>query len=387
MSIMQPSEQQSNPGINIASEFGVVDVVKVLAKRKSILIGLPIIFAVCTALISSSMPNIYKSTTTILPREQTQANVAAMLTQLGALGGGLSIQIPIDPNTRIPADLYIGMLKSRSVLDNLIHRLDLKKVYATQSDEVARRVLGASSTIKPGKGGLIEIEVEDIDSKRAAQIANAYVDELLRLVKALGLTSASQRRIFFERQLRMTEENLAAAKVSLSTKSNANTVINEKAVNIEATARLRAQISAKELQLNSMQAFANPSNQEYGWGQQELAKMRTELARYELGNEVAVGGLHKQNTQRMRYQPLLEVKYYEALTELIAKQYDLARLDDAKDSSIIQVLDKAVEPDAPLKPRRAVMVFSAALFGLCFAIFAVYAFDIMRVGRFFIAKK
>jgi uncharacterized protein involved in exopolysaccharide biosynthesis len=381
------TEPRSHAAHSMASiqpkELGMVDVLNALARHKVFLFIMPLLFAVCAALISRTLPDIYMANTKILPREQSQADAAAVLHQLGNLGGTLSIQIPIDPNTKISNDLYISMLKSRSVADSLIQSMDLKKIYHAPSNEAARNILAANSKINLERGGVIAIEVEDADPKRAAKIANAYVDELLKLTKALGLTSASQRRAYIERRLHAAQEKLAAARTALSAHAAA-AVNNENSdghAAVEAVAQLRAEISAKEIELSALQAFSRTGSQEYRRNEQILIGLQNELAKHPLaGAGFDVAKRDKQDTSYANI--LYDAKYHETLTSLLKKQYNIVKLEETDDSSILEVLDKAVETESPIKPKRAVIILISALFGLCIAVFKILLFDAVRLKQF-----
>jgi uncharacterized protein involved in exopolysaccharide biosynthesis len=217
---------------------------------------------------------------------------------------------------------------------------------------------------------LITITVDDKDPKRAAEIANVYVSELFRLMKTLAVTDASQRRLFYERQLAATKDNLAQAEMALKSTIDTHGVISvdtESRSILETVARLRAQASAKEIQLTAMRAFLTPNNPEYRRAEEELNGLRIELAKLENGRgaqDVTAGkqgGL--ENIKLLR-----DLKYQQMLYEVLAKQYEVARIDEAKDPSVIQVLDPAVIPERKAKPRRAIIVLVSTAIGLVFAV-------------------
>jgi tyrosine-protein kinase Etk/Wzc len=348
-----------------ADEKNLLDLLIVLAKYKTWIIGLPLVASIAAGAVSYALPNVYKATTKLVPPQQPQSSAAALLSQIG---GGASLAGLKNSN-----DLYIGMLKSRTVADRLIGSFQLEKVYETTSVEGTRKALEGNTTIAAGKEGLITIEVEDRDRKRAANLANAYVSELLRLSKVLAVTEASQRRLFFEQQLETAKNNLANAEVKLKGQLDTSGVVNVDAASlavIETTGRVRAQISAKEIQLNSMRAFLTPSNPDYRRAEEELSSLRNELSRLENGRksgEDSSGSADTRHTGFKNIQLLRDVKYFQMLYELLAKQYEIARLDEAKDPSIVQVLDPAVEPEHKYKPRRAfiVLVTGALTFAMC----------------------
>lgn len=353
------TEIQASAGVSI------IDLLITVTKRKRLVIGLPIFLALAAAAISLAIPDTFKANTKILPPQQAQSGAVALLSQLGGVAGAAAGAAGI----KNPNDLYIGMLRSRTVSDRLISRFNLRAVYDLQYDDSVRKKLEENSAIASGKDGLITIEVEDTDRKRAAALANAYAEELLRLTKSIAVTEASQRRLFFEQQLGTAKANLASAELALRTAMVTTGVISVDAQSravVETSSRLRAQLAAKEIQVSSMGAFVTTSNPEYLRAAQELRSMRAELARQEngapagasaAGATVSADGL--ENIKLLR-----DVKYFQMLYELLSKQYEVARLDESKDASIIQVLDKAVEPERKYRPLRALIVAVAGIIGL-----------------------
>src|SRR6267154_3961458 len=328
-------------------EVSLLDLLIVLAKLKRIVLGVPFVGAVVAAIISLLMPNIYTGTTRILPPQQSASAATALLNQLGGAAGVLAGATGGALGIRNPNDLYVGMLKSRTVADNLITRFDLSKVYKEELQSSTRTALQGNTSIAAGRDGIIAIEVDDKDPKRAAELANAYVDELMNLTRVLAVTEASQRRLFFERQLLQVKDNLTAAEMVARQglqKGGLAQVDAQGRSMIEVTARLRAQISAKEVQIGSMRTFAAEGNPELQRTQQELEALKRELSRAEVSSLIAgvgkgddTGRSGLANLGRLR-----DLKYYEFLYELLAKQYELAKIDEAKDATIVQVMDRAI---------------------------------------------
>lgn len=350
----------TEPGkVEAASEFTILDLLIVLAKHKKFILGLPLAVAVISAGISLTLPNAYQATTKLLPPQQPQSGASALLSQLGGAAGLAGIG-----GMKNPSDLYIGILKSRTVSDNLVARFDLKKRYDTKSQEAARNRLQGSTVIVAGKDGMITVAVEDQDQKFVAGLANAYVDELQRLTRTLAITEASQRRVFFERQLETAKNNLAKVEMSLKGAMDTRGVISvdsESRAILETAARLKAQVSLKEIQLGSMRAFVTAQNPEFRRVTEELGSLRNELAKLE-GGRAGVAQPSENNQAGLdNIQLMRDLKYYQMLYELLAKQYEVARLDEAKEPSLIQVLDPAVEPERKSKPKRALIVLAATL--------------------------
>src|SRR5216683_6308314 len=361
-----------------SDEISLLDLLIVLAKYKRTVLGIPFVVAVAAAIISLLLPNIYTGTTRILPPQQSASAATAVLNQLGGALGGFAGAAGGALGIRNPNDLYVGMLKSRTVADNIIARFDLNKIYEEGLQSSARNMLQRNTTISAGRDGIISIEVDDKDPKRAADLANAYVDELTKLTKVLAVTEASQRRLFFERQLVQAKDNLTAAEVAARQglqKGGLAQVDAQGRSMIEVTARLRAQISAKEVQLGAMRTFAAEGNPELQRTQDELQALKRELGRIEGSLPVAVAGKGGEagHTGLDNLGRLRDVKYYEFLYELLAKQYELAKIDEAKDATVIQVMDKAIESDRKSKPKRTLIVLFSTLAALFASILWAFA--------------
>jgi uncharacterized protein involved in exopolysaccharide biosynthesis len=351
------------PGVVSGNEtgFGLFDLVIALARRKKLIVGLPIVVAALAAVASGLLPNVYQANTKLLPPQQSQSGAAALLSQLGGVAGAAAGVAGI----KAPNDLYIGMLRSRTVADQIISKFDLKKVYEVDTLERARKKLEEKTYIISGKDGLISIAVEDNDPQRVAQLANGYVDQLNKLTQALAVTESSQRRIFFEQQLLMAKNNLAAAEMKLKGVLDTRGIVSVDSDSrsiVETIGRVRAQLSAKQIQLDSMNAFVTENNPEYKRVEQELSSLRSELSKLENGRP-AVAGNADAGSKRAGINGislLRDVQYYQMLYDLLAKQYEVARLDEAKDPSIIQVLDPAIKPERKSKPNRSLLVLVSA---------------------------
>jgi uncharacterized protein involved in exopolysaccharide biosynthesis len=348
----------------------LIGLMVVLARRKRTIFGLMAATAIVAGAITAALPEAYESTTKILPPQQAQSGTAALLSQLGGAAGLASGMAGL----KNPGELYVGLLKSRTIADALIARFDLKKVYGTSLQATTRKQLADKTLVTLGKDSLITIEVEDKDPQRAAKLANAYVDQLFALNKNLAVTEAAQRRVFFEQQLKTAKDNLASAEIALKKGLDSRGVISvdvESRSMAETVGRLRAQISAKEIELNSIKAFLTETNPTYQRVEQELASLRTELSKLENGRgpqngispNLATSGSGLENIKLLR-----DVKYFQMLYELLAKQYEAARLDEARDPSVIQVLDPAIAAERPAKPRRPLIVVLATLFAGFFSV-------------------
>jgi tyrosine-protein kinase Etk/Wzc len=351
-----------------SEESDLLDAVIILAKHKKLIVGFTSAMAVLAVAVSLVLPNVYKATAKLMPPQQSQSGAAALLSQLG----GVANMAAGVAGLKNPNDLYVGMLQSRTVADNIIARFKLKDVYDTDSLEKARMKLDDNTNVRAGKDGLITIEVEDRDQKLVANLANAYAEELLKLTGVLAVTEAGQRRLFYERQLELAKNNLASAEIKLKGGLDRYGVISvdaESRAVLATVARLRAEASAKEIEISSMRSFVTPENPDFKRATEELKSLRSELSKLENGRKdeadqtASSGQAGLENIKVLR-----DVKYYQMLYELLAKQYELARLDEAKDAATIQVLDKAVEPERKFKPKRAIIVIVSTMLAFAAAI-------------------
>ena len=363
-------------------EIGLLDCLVILAKRKRLLIGVPFASAVLAAMLSFAIPNVYMASTKIFPPQQSQSSAAALLSQLGGMAGALAGSGGLKNSN----DLYVAMLKSQTVADHLIEKFNLKRVFDLDSQEETRKLLEAKTVIALGKDGLITISVEDRDKKLVANLANAYVSELFDLTKNLAVTDAAKRRIFYERQFVQEKDNLAAAEVALKRGLSSQGMLNvdsESRVIVETVGRLRAEVSAKEIKLNSMSAFVTASNPEYRKVQEELISLKAELSKLENGRAEQSGEKQKANDTPAGLENiklLRDVKYHQMLYELLAKQFEIARMDEAKDPSIVQVLDPAVEPERKSKPHRAFIVITVLISSFLLVVGWIFAQECISGG-------
>ena len=358
--MIQEKTTGSQQGIDSREgDFSPVDVLIILAKSKKLIIFFPLVAVMVAIVVTLLLPNVYKASVTLLPPQQAQSATAAILSQLGGVAGAAAGVAGL----KNPNDLYVGMLKSRTIANSLIEKYDLKKVYDLESLEKTRAALESNSLVSSAKDGLITITVEDKNQKLVAKIANSYSEELLKLTRTLAITEAAKRRLFFEQQLTLAKNNLATAEMLLKSALDVRGVISvdsDSRAIVETVSRLRAQVSAKEIQLNSMDVFVTKNNQEYKRIQAELISLRAELSKLENGRVGEVTPAQNLNNQAglENIKILRDVKYYQMLYELLSKQYEAARLDEAKDSSIIQVLDPATEPERKSGPKRAIIVIA-----------------------------
>jgi uncharacterized protein involved in exopolysaccharide biosynthesis len=355
-------------------EINLMDLMLVLAKHNRFILKLTGSVAVLAVVVSLLLPNIYTGKTVILPPQQQGSSSASLLLgQLGGMAGGAV-------GLKNPSDLYVGLLKSDTVADELIQQFHLSTLYDTKTLTDARKALESASSIAANKDGFITIEFSNKDPKLAAAVANAYVVCLSRLSQTFAIGEAAQRRLFFEKQLKITSDNLGLAELALENtqeKTGLIQVDKQGAAMINAVASLRAQVTAQEVQLATMRSFATEHNPDYIKSEQTLISLKSQLADVERGNVMGDGDvlvptnkIPEAGLEVMR--KMRDEKYQETLYELLSKQYEMAKLDEAREAALIQVVDKAQVPEKKSKPKRALIVLLSTF--MAFFVGIVWAF-------------
>jgi len=332
-------------------EISLLDLALVVAENLRLLVLGPLAAGLLALGISFAVTPTFTAKTVIMPPQQTQSSAAAALQGLGALAGAAGAAAGL----KSPADQYVSLIQSTTVEDKLIERFKLMQVYDVKFKADARKQLETSSRISAGKkDNLISIEVDDEDPKRAADIANAYVEELELLTNQLAMTEAQQRRLFFETQLQQTKARLAQAQKELQAAGfNEGAIRAEPKAAAESFAKLRAEVTAAEVRVQSMRGYLTETAPEFRQAQVNLQALRSQLARLEGSDKAAAQGDY---VDRFR-----EFKYQETLFDLLVRQLEVAKLDESREGAAIQVVDPATPPERKSKPRKAMVAVVATL--------------------------
>jgi uncharacterized protein involved in exopolysaccharide biosynthesis len=338
-------------------EISLLDLLQVIVDNLRLLVLGPLVCGLAALGISFAITPTFTAKTQFLPPQQQQSAAASMLASLGALGGLAGAATGI----KSPADQYISFMKSVSLQDALIERFKLLEKYEVKLKSDARLVLTNNVRITSGKDGLISVEADDKDPKFAADLANAHVEELHNLLGRLAVTEAQQRRMFFEKQLQITKENLAKADLALKSSGINSTVLKSSPSSaVEEVARLKAGMSVQEVKVGSMRNYLTESAPEFKQALSELTSLKAQLAKAEKEEPAAQGV----SDYFARYR---EFKYQETMFELFAKQFELAKVDESREGAVIQVLDVAEPPDREAKPKKA-MIALITMFVIAFMI-------------------
>jgi len=367
----QEMESRTVPG---EDEIELTELFRALFRRRRLILGITVASAVIALVVSLLLPVYYKAETRILPPQDKGSNLAA---QLMGQAGGLIALAGGAAGVKSQGELFVAMTKSRTVLDRMVDRFDLMKLYKGKYREDARKnLVGSLKVQEDRKSGIISLAVEDRDPKRAADMANAFVEELKSLAGGLAISEAGQRRMFFEEQIRHTKESLARAEEEVKgfqQRTGAFQVDAQSKAIIEGIANLRARIAVKEVEAKVLRSFATAQNPDLQKTEEEVRALRTELEKVESGKGRGFDPL--MSSERvpaigMEYlRKLRQLKYNETLYELLVKQFELAKLDEARDAVVIQVIDQAVPPERRSRPKRALIVLLSTASMLFLSVF------------------
>jgi tyrosine-protein kinase Etk/Wzc len=351
-------------------EISFAELFSALRRRVRVIVWVVSITACVSTATAFLIPAEYTAEAVILTPQQAQSSLSAMALLAGAGPGmgssGLSLLSGFGLHN--PSDLYVGILESRTIVDALINRFQLKEVYGDRYFQKARKHLARRTSIKAGKDTLIHIQVDDRDPPRAARLANAYVEELSLRNATVALTEASQRRLFFEGQIAKEKELLAKTEIALrDTEQFSGLVVptGQAEALIRSASQLHAEILSREAQLAGMHTYVADDNPRFQTVNHELATLKRELATLEGGEHVAgtpevpIGKLPQAGLDYVR--KYRDLKYHEGLFEALSKQYEAARLDEAKAAPLVQVIDSAVVPERRSWPPRTLIILISTL--------------------------
>ncbi len=360
-----PNTDPVRPGYEDDDEINLLDLLLVLAKNKWLIIGSCAATFVLACVYTLTLPNIYTATARILPPQKESGGLGAMMGNMGGLAALAGINVGGGSG-----DLYVGMLESRTLSDAIIARFGLMEKYEWETRSGAYDALKDKARFALGKtDGIIAVSVDDEDPQLAAAMANAYVEELKTLNVRLNLNSAGRERQFLEDRLAVVETDLTAAEERLKEFQETNKAIkiDQQAQSIiEAISRLKGELASKEVELGVLLSFQTEQNPQVRALRESVAQLKEQLGRMESSPQgqrisgdifIATSEVPQLGLQYARL--MRDFKVQETLYELLTKQYEVAKINEAKNTSTLQVLDEAFVPDRKSKPKRALMVLVA----------------------------
>jgi len=365
------------------TEVSLLDLLVLLVGRKRFILRFVLGAAVLSIVVSLLLPIRYEAKVVLLPPQQNSSIGSALMGQLGNLGalGSLARVAGGGLGVKNPADMYVWLRTSRTVEDAMVERFGLMKEYRLKLMSDTRKELERRTTAIAGtKDGLIRLSIEDRDPKRAAEMANGYVEEFRKLSASLAITEAARRRLFFEQQVQQAKDKLTEAEEAMAKTQQATGVLqidSQARALIESAAVLRGQVVAKQVQIEGMRSFATDDNPSLVLAKQELAALQSQLehvagSQSDAGSDINLskGRVTQSGMQYLRR--FRDLKYQETVFELLAKEFEVAKLDEAREGSIIQVVDAAVPPDKKSSPHRTLIVLATTILSFFVAAFWVF---------------
>ena len=354
-----------------------LDILLIITRRKKLVGMVTAICAGIALILAFALPQEYTATVIVLPPQGNSSMSSMLASQLSGMAGGVSGMASSMLGMKNINDMYVSMLKSQSVEDSVVRTYGLQSEYRKKYLVDARKALENHTKIDGStKDGLIRLSFTDRDPNRSAEIANGYVEQFKSLSQHLAITEASQRRVVFENQLEKTKVDLENADEALK-KTQLSTgmvqVDGQARAMIDSAARLRAQIVAKEVQIQAMRSYAGDENPALTQAQTELDGLRGQFSKM-VGSKggssddvfLPKGAVPEAGLEYVRR--LRDVKYYEAIFEILAKQLELAKLDEAREGAFIQVVDPATTPEKKSFPKRGMLMLGGVAAGFTFGI-------------------
>ena len=350
-------------------EINLLDIFIVLLKHKKLIISITGIAAILSIIISLILPPVYEAKTSIMPplgiSRSSSMSAAAAALGLGAIA-------------KNPSDVYVDLLKSNFVVDNIIKEFNLTKLYKAKNIDIARKdVLKHLDAKADLKTGIITIGYKDKDPKRAAQIANAFVDQLRYLNNHLAVTKAAVEKRFFQKELKKAYKKLLEAEKNAESFQKKTGVIELKPqaqASINTIANLKAQIAAQEAKLAAMSTYATPQNPDYKKTEASIASLEAELSALESNaKSSALPSIKKVPEVYGKYINIqTELGFRKAVYSMLLKLYQQASIQEAKGAPLIQVIDKATPPHLRISPKRTLIVVVSTLAAFFISIFIAF---------------
>ena len=368
--------------------------VRLLWEHRRLLARVAICGLVASTLIAFLIPARYESTARLMPPDnQSTTGLAAAAAAMSGVGAGLGGVASDLLGLKSTSDIFVGILTSRTIQDKLIQQFDLKKLYWDRRMEDARRDLAEHTSVSVDrKSQIIAISVTDHDPKRAAAMAQAYVEELNRLVAELSTSSARRERLFLEERLKAVNQDLEVAEKEFSQFSSKNTAIDIKEQGkamVEAAATLQGQYIAAQSELEGLKQIYTDNNVRVRSVRARIAELKRQLEKLGGKGEQASESSGQQQRPDFLYPsirklPLLGVTYadlyrrtrvQEAVFETLTKQYELAKVQEAKEIPTVKVLDIPIVPEKKSFPPRLLIIFMGTT--LAFAAATTWVFGKM----------
>ncbi|HEV2418107.1 MAG TPA: Wzz/FepE/Etk N-terminal domain-containing protein [Terriglobia bacterium] len=341
-----------------------------------------------STLIAFLIPKSYTSMAQLMPPDTQSSSGMAMMAALTARGGGFGSVAEDLLGLQSSGALFIGVLRSQTAQERLIQEFGLQKVYGKKLVTDARTELDENTSISEDrKSGIISISVTDHDPKRAAAIANGYVNQLNALVAELSTSAARRERVFLEQRLKVAKRDRDAASNQLalfSSKNNTLDIQTEGKAMLDAAGTLAGQMIAAQSELEGLRQIYTDNNPRVRALNARVGELRKQLEKLSgTGADAATTGdssLAVSNGMpypTIRSLPLLGARYsdyysrakiQETVFELLTEQYELAKIEEAKETPSVKVLDPGQVPERKSFPSRSLIIFEGTFVVLAISV-------------------
>jgi uncharacterized protein involved in exopolysaccharide biosynthesis len=386
-----PVEPRSSARAESRSREDKITVLRLLWSRRAWIGRVVLVAIVLSIVVALLIPKEYVSTARLMPPDSQSGGGLAMLASLsGQAAGGISALAGDLLGMKTSGALFISVIHSRTAEDRIVQQFDLKKVYATRWDDSARKRLEHNTAVSEDrKSGVLTLSVTDRDPQRAAAIARSYIDQLDTLVAQLNTSSAHRERVFLEGRLSNIKADLEAAEKDFSQFASKNGAIDITAQGramLQSAAGLQGEMIAAESELEGLRQIYSDNNVRVRSTEARIAELRSQLSKlggkYDPGAASATSpdgssGASGDSYPTLRQLPILGVPYAdkyrtlkveEAVFETLTKQYELAKVQEAKEIPSVKVLDAPDIPERKSFPPRTLIVAGCAMLALAFSV-------------------
>jgi capsule polysaccharide export protein KpsE/RkpR len=364
------------------NESRLISTLHILWEQRGQLLKWAAMGFVISLILAFVIPVRYTSSVEIMPPDPALQNAGLMAAMTGVSAPAVSAGIAGNLlSGRTSGGTFLGILQSRTVQDDLINRFDLRKVYRTRTYQEARKELNARTyASEDRKSGIITISVSDNDKYRARDLASAYIEELNKLVVLMDTSAAHRERIFLEERLKSVKDNLDAASLQLSQFSSRNVTMDVRDQGksmLDATARLQGELIAAQSNLEGLKANYTDDNPRVREARARIQVLQSDLAK--MGGTNAQDGMGLSSDEiypSLRQLPLLGNTYLdlyrrtqilETVYEILSKEYELARIEEAKETPTVKLLDAPDLPEKKSFPPRMLIVSMGIFFAVIIA--------------------
>jgi len=380
------AERRLDVHLSVQSPPRALLLLDLVARERRRILQFVVAGLIISAAVAFLIPARYEATARLMPPDQSSGMTATMLGALAAKAGdGLSSMATDLLGMRTSGATLVGILGSRTIQDDLINKFDLRKVYSKSKYESTRKVLQERTSIgEDRKSGIITIQVQDRSPERAAAIAAGYVNELNGRVSQLTTSSAHRERVFLENRLLTVKQQLDEATLQLSRFASKTKTLDpqvEGKAMLEAASTLQGQLIAAQAELSGLSQIYGPDNSRVRAAAARVGELKSKLLTLS-GNRATQSGDNADGANAQLYPsltqlPMLGNTYYdlsrqakidEAVYEALTKQYELAKVEEAKEIPTIKVLDEPVVPEKKVWPPRTLIITLGTLLAFCLAI-------------------